>query len=88
MPIIGYGAYQTPPNITERRVPDALRIGYRSIDTAQCYGNEREVGLACRKSGMQGLEVGGVWRSAHRPEHRQSSPAFLHTFFKNPLFFV
>ena len=50
MPVIGYGTYQTPPSITERCVSDALHIGYRSIDTAQCYGNEREVGLACQKS--------------------------------------
>ena len=51
MPIIGYGTYQTP-SITERCVRDALKVGYRSIDTAQCYGNEHEVGLACRKSGI------------------------------------
>lgn len=57
MPVIGYGTYQTPPNLTERCVSDALRIGYRSIDTAQCYGNEREVGLACRKSGIQREEL-------------------------------
>ncbi len=57
MPVIGYGTYQTPPNITERCVSDALRVGYRSIDTAQCYGNEREVGLACRKSGIQRGEL-------------------------------
>ncbi len=37
MPILGYGTYQTPPGITERCVSDVLRIGYRSIDTAQCY---------------------------------------------------
>lgn len=52
MPILGYGTYQTPSRITEQCVTDALRVGYRSIDTAQCYGNEREVGLACRKSGI------------------------------------
>jgi len=57
MPVIGYGTYQTPPSITERCVSDALRIGYRSIDTAQCYGNEREVGLACRKSGIPRSEL-------------------------------
>ena len=50
MPIIGYGTYQTPARLTEQCVTDAIRVGYRSIDTAQCYGNEREVGLACRKS--------------------------------------
>ena len=48
MPVLGYGTYQTPSGITEKCVTEALRIGYRSIDTAQCYGNEREVGLACK----------------------------------------
>ena len=57
MPILGYGTYQTPPRITEQCVSDALRVGYRSIDTAQCYGNEREVGLACRKSGIPRSEL-------------------------------
>lgn len=52
MPLIGYGTYQTPPSITERCVAQALEYGYRSVDTAQCYGNEHEVGLACRKSGI------------------------------------
>lgn len=52
MPLIGYGTYQTPFQITERCVAEAIEAGYRSIDTAQCYGNEREVGLACRKSGV------------------------------------
>ena len=57
MPLIGYGIYQTPPSITERRVADALKVGYRSIDTAQCYGNEHEMGLACRKSGIPREEL-------------------------------
>ena len=57
MPILGYGTYQTPARITERCVADALRVGYRSIDTAQCYGNEQEVGLACRKSGITRSEL-------------------------------
>ena len=53
MPILGYGTYQTPARITQRCVEDALSVGYRSIDTAQCYGNEHEVGLACRQSGIR-----------------------------------
>ncbi len=57
MPVLGYGTYQTPPRITERCVSDALSVGYRSIDTAQCYGNEQEVGLACRKSGIPRSEL-------------------------------
>ena len=57
MPILGYGTYQTPSGITERCVMDALKVGYRSIDTAQCYGNEREVGAGCRKSGINRSEL-------------------------------
>ena len=57
MPLIGYGTYQTPSSMTERCVTEALKAGYRSIDTAQCYGNEHEVGLACRKSGIPRNEL-------------------------------
>lgn len=57
MPLLGYGTYQTPARITERCVADALEVGYRSIDTAQCYGNEREVGLACKTSGIPREEI-------------------------------
>ena len=52
MPILGYGVYQTPPEETERCVLDAIRIGYRSIDTAQAYGNEEGVGNALTKCGL------------------------------------
>lgn len=52
MPRIGYGVYQIPSSITERCVRDALSVGYRSIDTAQCYGNERAVGKAIKASGI------------------------------------
>lgn len=50
MPRIGFGVYQIPSSQTERCVSDALSAGYRSIDTAQCYYNETEVGNAIRKS--------------------------------------
>lgn len=52
MPILGYGVYQTPPEDTERCVLDAISIGYRSIDTAQAYGNEQGVGNAIAKCGV------------------------------------
>lgn len=52
MPRIGYGVYQIPSVITERCVTDALKVGYRLIDTAQCYGNEKQVGVAVKKSGI------------------------------------
>lgn len=40
MPKLGYGVYQTPQEETERCVLEAIETGYRSIDTAQAYGNE------------------------------------------------
>ncbi len=52
MPKLGYGVYQTPPEETERCVLDAIRMGYRSIDTAQAYGNEEGVGNAIVKCGL------------------------------------
>lgn len=52
MPILGYGVYQTPPEDTERCVLEAIRTGYRSIDTAQAYGNEEGVGNAIEKCGL------------------------------------
>lgn len=57
MPRIGYGVYLIPPRMTERCVREALDVGYRSIDTAQCYYNEREVGAAVRKSGLPRSKV-------------------------------
>ncbi len=52
MPMLGYGVYQTPPDDTEKCVLDAIKIGYRSIDTAQAYGNEEGVGNAIAKCGL------------------------------------
>lgn len=52
MPILGYGVYQVTPEECERCVNDALIVGYRSIDTAQAYFNEQNVGDAVRKSGI------------------------------------
>lgn len=52
MPMLGYGVYQTPPEETERCVLEAVDVGYRSIDTAQAYGNEEGVGSALAKCGL------------------------------------
>lgn len=57
MPILGYGVYQVTPEECERCVTDALSVGYRSIDTAQAYFNERQVGDAIRKSGIAREEI-------------------------------
>lgn len=57
MPKIGYGVYQVTPAECERCVLEALDIGYRAIDTAQGYENEREVGAAIKKSGIPREEI-------------------------------
>jgi diketogulonate reductase-like aldo/keto reductase len=53
MPALGLGVYQSPPDETTAAVETALRGGYRLIDTAAAYGNEREVGDAIRRSGVE-----------------------------------
>lgn len=52
MPKLGYGVYQTPVEDTKQCVLDAIKIGYRSIDTAQAYGNEEGVGAALKECGL------------------------------------
>lgn len=52
MPQLGYGVYQVDKEECERCVLDALKVGYRQIDTAQSYFNEEEVGNAIAKSGV------------------------------------
>ncbi len=52
MPVLGYGVYQVTKDECERCVLDALEIGYRSLDTAQSYFNEEEVGSAIVRSGV------------------------------------
>jgi diketogulonate reductase-like aldo/keto reductase len=52
MPALGFGVFQTPPDVTAQAVGTALATGYRLIDTAAAYGNEREVGQAIRHSGV------------------------------------
>jgi len=66
MPLLGYGVFRVLPDECERCVSDALKVGYRLIDTAQVYGNEEGVGRAWRKSGIAREElflVTKVWIS-------------------------
>lgn len=57
MPVLGYGVYQVSKEECERCVLDALKAGYRHIDTAQSYFNEEEVGSAIAKSGVPREEI-------------------------------
>ena len=71
IPQLGFGVYQVPPEVTAEVVRAALAVGYRHIDTAQMYGNERGVGEAIRSSGVARDEVfvtsklSNAW---HRPD--------------------
>lgn len=57
MPLLGYGVFQVSPEECEQCVSDALKTGYRLVDTAQAYANEEGVGKAWRKSGLKREEL-------------------------------
>jgi diketogulonate reductase-like aldo/keto reductase len=57
MPALGLGVFQTPPDETRAAVSAALEAGYRHIDTAAAYGNERQVGETVTSSGLDRSEV-------------------------------
>jgi 2,5-diketo-D-gluconate reductase A len=57
IPQLGFGVFQIKPQDTVKATTTALEIGYRHIDTAQMYGNEREVGQAVRESGIPREDV-------------------------------
>ena len=57
MPMLGYGVYQVSQEECERCVLDALEVGYRALDTAQSYFNEKRVGSAMVKSGVPRKDI-------------------------------
>jgi diketogulonate reductase-like aldo/keto reductase len=57
VPALGFGVFQTPPDVTQAAVEEALRVGYRMIDTAASYVNEPEVGAAIAASGVDRSEL-------------------------------
>ncbi len=72
MPRLGLGVYKSGEN-TKQAVLNALEAGYRLIDTAAMYGNEKEVGEAIRESGIKREEIfvtTKIWNNYQR-EHRQ-----------------
>ncbi|MFD5828508.1 aldo/keto reductase [Lentzea sp. NPDC060358] len=57
MPALGLGVFQSPPEQTAAAVEEALRVGYRHVDTAAVYLNEKEVGEGIRRSGVPRQEI-------------------------------
>ncbi|MCV7028140.1 aldo/keto reductase [Mycobacterium sherrisii] len=71
IPQLGFGVFQIPPEQTAAAVQSALAVGYRHIDTAQMYGNEREVGQGIRDAGLDRDEVfitSKLNNAHHRPD--------------------
>ncbi len=57
MPILGFGVYQIPKEETKKCVLDAIKVGFRAIDTAQSYFNEAEIGEAIAECGIPREEL-------------------------------
>ena len=71
IPQFGFGVFQVKPEDTAGAVATALQSGYRHIDTAQMYGNEKEVGEAIGKSGLDRADVfvtSKLNNGFHRPD--------------------
>ena len=80
IPQLGFGVFQIAPKDTGRAVSVALEVGYRHIDTAEMYGNERGVGEAVRSSGLDRADVfvtSKLNNGFHRPD--EARRAFAQT---------
>lgn len=77
IPVLGLGVYQTPPGeVTQRAVLDALACGYRHIDTASAYDNEKDVGIALKKSELPRQDffvTTKVWNTDHGYDKTQKA---------------
>ncbi len=76
MPLFGLGTFQATGRGTTKAVLCALEMGYRLIDTAEMYGNEREVGEAVRESGIPREEIfvtTKLWNDSHGYERALKS---------------
>jgi len=76
IPQLGFGVFQVKPEDTVEAVTTALQTGYRHIDTAEMYGNEREVGEAVAKSGLDRSEVfvtSKLNNDAHLPDDARAA---------------
>ncbi|KAH7110180.1 aldehyde reductase [Dactylonectria macrodidyma] len=76
IPLLGYGTFQANPGDIGRGVYEALKVGYRHLDLAKAYNNQREVGQGIKKAlaEIPGLKrddifiTSKLWNNKHRPE--------------------
>ena len=83
MPQVGLGVWQTPPEDTERAVATALEAGYRHVDTAAGYFNEREVGKAVTASGLPREDVFVTTKLRNAGQGYESTLAAFDTSMKH-----
>ncbi|KAF4762367.1 hypothetical protein HAV15_006075 [Penicillium sp. str.  len=57
IPVVGFGVYQTPSDVTEKVTRKAIELGYRHVDSAKVYGNELESAAAIRASGLDRSQI-------------------------------
>ncbi|KAK3669981.1 hypothetical protein LTR78_010153 [Recurvomyces mirabilis] len=57
LPVLGFGVWDSPKDLTTKSCLEAFKVGYRHIDTAQGYSNEKEVGQALKQSGLDRKDV-------------------------------
>ena len=72
MPLFGLGTWKSKPGEVAKAVEHALKTGYRHIDCAYCYGNEKEVGAGLKASGVPREEIfitSKLWNTYHKREH-------------------
>ncbi len=76
VPMLGFGTWNLAKDIAKQAVVDAIKTGYRHIDCASVYGNEKEVGEGIRQAIEDGLVTreelfitGKLWNTDHAPEH-------------------
>jgi 2,5-diketo-D-gluconate reductase A len=70
IPQLGFGVFQIEPKDTAKAVSEALEVGYRHVDTAEMYGNEKQVGEAIRSAGLDRRDVfvtSKLSNGAHEP---------------------
>ena len=76
IPQLGYGVFRVPPADTERAVSEAFEVGYRHIDTAAIYGNEKGVGAAIAGSGIPRDELfitTKLWNDRHEGDEPRAA---------------
>ncbi|MEU3726406.1 aldo/keto reductase [Streptomyces sp. NPDC031705] len=80
MPQLGYGVWQVPDSEAQKAVATALEAGYRSVDTAAAYGNERGTGKALAASGIPRDELFVTTKLWNSPKHRWGRDEVLRAF--------